>query len=457
MFGIGIMIRTVRYSKKHGMTATIKKAAGILGAPFRYFFLREDFLRDAHRAVDRCRPRDGRYHRLHALCNVAWNLLSLVRFYKSDRKRVKIDVYKAYGLSKPDPAKMNVGILMNGGLGDYVVAANYIWHFFRKYGNGSVPCSIDVFCEYAEKALDILFDGSFTNRAVAIKHSELYGNGIDRRYDLFIDMGRYPVVRHRNMGRINSLMPELVEYILLIERFEMKHPGLRHSPVMDAKANALCVLNCMLRIQQPDIDGFLGVGKSFDFSLLVSDMSEEYLAELGLKDKKFVAVVNDSDPRYGGVDNNKCWLTPYYEILLRRLKESFPEWVFVRIGGMNDIADGCFDLDLAAKTSLDEAKIILKHAHLLISSEGGLVHLRAAVHGGCSVVLFGPTDPAFYGYEGNINLRGDGCPCACEGIITKEWSRQCLNAHKKLCMRSLTPNTVYDAIMRYEEEECAKA
>lgn len=43
---------------------------------------------------------------------------------------------------------------------------------------------------------------------------------------------------------------------------------------------------------------------------------------------------------------------------------------------------------------LDEKlKVILKHAKLHIDSEGGLVHLRHAIKGGPSVVLFGPTSP----------------------------------------------------------------
>ena len=102
------------------------------------------------------------------------------------------------------------------------------------------------------------------------------------------------------------------------------------------------------------------------------------------------------------------------------------------------------DIDLIGKTSLEEVKIILNNSIIHIDGEGGMVHLRHALHGGKSIVLFGATSPEFYGYSENINLRGDGCSHWCEWI-TENWQAKCARGYDRPpCSYSLTPETVYN-------------
>ncbi|WP_428073006.1 glycosyltransferase family 9 protein [Candidatus Avelusimicrobium faecicola] len=106
---------------------------------------------------------------------------------------------------------------------------------------------------------------------------------------------------------------------------------------------------------------------------------------------------------------------------------------------------GNADKNLAGKTSLEEIKVILKHAFLHIDSEGGLVHLRHALKGGASCVFYGPTSPQVYGYSENISLCSNVCPIYCE-CYSRTWQKKCLRG-KRICMESITPQYALDKII----------
>jgi len=66
------------------------------------------------------------------------------------------------------------------------------------------------------------------------------------------------------------------------------------------------------------------------------------------------------------------------------------------------------DYYLNGQTDLSETALIMKYASCHIDTEGGLVHLNAAVHGR-SAVMFGPTPVGFFGYPRNVNIKPTGC------------------------------------------------
>jgi len=131
------------------------------------------------------------------------------------------------------------------------------------------------------------------------------------------------------------------------------------------------------------------------------------------------------------------------------IRKKYPTWILVELGRYSALDMDLFDISLVGLTTIEQTIALLKEAYLYIGVEGGLVHLRQAVHGGTSVVLFGPTDPLVYGYEGNINLRGDGCQFPCEGFENSRWTTTCSNECKKACMWSLTPEIVMEEIEKY--------
>ena len=111
-------------------------------------------------------------------------------------------------------------------------------------------------------------------------------------------------------------------------------------------------------------------------------------------------------------------------------------------------------MDLVGKTNLEQIKPILQHALVHIDGEGGMVHLRHALGGGRSVVLFGPTSSEFFGYSENKNLVGGGCAVWCEWALNK-WQEGCLRGSYETppCMASITPEMVMEAADSIIREE----
>ncbi len=64
---------------------------------------------------------------------------------------------------------------------------------------------------------------------------------------------------------------------------------------------------------------------------------------------------------------------------------------------------------------------------------------------GQSIVLFGPTSKDIYGYDENINIKGNGCSSWCEWF-TDDWHKKCLRGFEDApCMTSIKPKTVLEA------------
>lgn len=92
---------------------------------------------------------------------------------------------------------------------------------------------------------------------------------------------------------------------------------------------------------------------------------------------------------------------------------------------------------------------IVNHAALLVDNEGGMVHLRHALRGGSSVVLFGPTSKAVFGYPENENISSSVCDHWCEWQIP-DWQYVCarLGTPGHPCMDAIRTEDVLAAVHR---------
>ena len=95
-------------------------------------------------------------------------------------------------------------------------------------------------------------------------------------------------------------------------------------------------------------------------------------------------------------------------------------------------------VNLMGSTSLSQLATLMRRSHLLISNDGGPMHMAAAV--GCPVLaLFGPTDPAVWGPRGSkvrVIYKGVNCDaCFYAGCSRGEES----------CMRQISVEEVCQA------------
>jgi hypothetical protein len=338
-----------------------------------------------------------------------------------------------------DNRTLSIGFHIRGELNDYLIFANWLYHFRKKYYDGKMH--IDLFCGTGHNfAHDVFREGDMV-RDIYIYEA---GEKPESRYDLFFNCGRYPEVVRSVNGKIIRFFPDLIDYIQLCEKFKIFNrrfftPGF----IADGNGAALESIQERKRIQQPDIYGWFGIGEEYCYPLFIDENEDSYLEALGLRKRGYITFHRGCDVRYAK-RSVKLWPLPYYARLIRDIKHAYPTYKLVQIGVSHDICPDMegVNMNLVGRTTLDQVKVLLKHCRLHIDGESAMVHLRHALKGGSSVVLFGPTSAKFFGYSENSNLKGPGCPRWCEWV-TDDWETKCARGYEAPpCMESIRPEKV---------------
>ena len=145
----------------------------------------------------------------------------------------------------------------------------------------------------------------------------------------------------------------------------------------------------------------------------------------------------------------KEWPSDYMERYLEIVKEHFPNLEIIQLGSkkMKPLpqADRHY---LGSELKLVEH--ILANSLMHIDIEGGLVHLATQLGTKCAVV-FGPTDPAHFAYETNINLFSDTC-VPCFGVRLDAY--HCLRGQDERppCMCAVKPEYVWERTREWLEK-----
>lgn len=345
-----------------------------------------------------------------------------------------------------------VGFKCKGGLGDILISLNYIHEFRKQVGYKHVV--IDVYAHRNLALVEALIPkNSFIDNIYV--DEDIADNG-DDRYDLFVMLNRFPDVRRRREEKIYRYAPVLINFIQACEKFRIEN--LRffdYLPLCDGIANDISIIQKKKRIQQPDIFNLFNISEDFRYELEIAPESMSFLRQMGLKENEYITIHRGTDDRQ--VKNStKLWPFTSYQILIDLIKKNFPTVKIVQVGINKERcpAFANIDVSLVGKTSIEDMKAILKYSKFHIDNEGGNVHLRHALNGGISAVIYGPTAPEFYGYSENINLRGNGCKYPCEWVINN-WQANCARGFESEnlpCMNSLTPEIVFNNIKKVLED-----
>ncbi len=265
------------------------------------------------------------------------------------------------------------------------------------------------------------------------------------RGDLFINTnGHLLCVEKWDSGKVQKITPILYDVCLL-----------NMNLIKEQAAYNICVYSAYPlsrlfnkhRCEICDIYGVLGVNRKKG-KLIVSD-NNKVLSKYGLE-KKYI-VINRDIGRNASIEYTKLWDKEHYSKLIGLIKNEFPGLCVVLVGGQkitNDIEN--FDFDLRGKTTFDDISIILKNALLLISSEGGLVHLMHFL-GGRSAVVFGPTDENYFGYEEDFKFVNRPCSIPCN-YVCGDWVESCMIEQKSeytRCINRVKAEDVFEEIRGY--------
>lgn len=352
--------------------------------------------------------------------------------------------------SKDDTHDLKICFQVSGGFGDYLVFANYLEYFRRKYSKDTDQ--IDIYFPMGVGSAKSIFNNSYgVNLIDKEKHIKR------KTYDLYIKLSRFPQICFYREIKIKLMRPELLQYIALCKAFEIEHRDFFiFSPYRDGKTADYCIQRSQIRLQQPDIYGLLKITQTYQFPLKIKCDEQQFLKKWDLETDKYITIHHGCDVRYSY--STKLWKWENYDHLAGLIKESFPELKIVQCGVDPEQFPKMknADINLVGKTTMEEVKALLKNSLLHIDNEGGLVHLRHALCAKKSIVLFGPTSDLFYGYVENENVRSNVCeePCEWENAKWNTWCKKIKNENSKIsiCMKQISDMQLWIKIKMYLEK-----
>lgn len=343
--------------------------------------------------------------------------------------------------------KVFIAVLYFGGMGDFLIGRNWLYHLREKYGLDNAI--VDVFfsgsmVKVGEKAF---LGCEFIHGIHSVKTVSDFW--ILKHYDLKICFCIFPCVFSYFGEKISRLSPKLLEYVLKLQEFGFKNYNLGFflSPNFYKTARRLFEMEPKNYYSYCDVLGNLEYTEEFLYTLPILKDEVAYLSSIQLQCKRYITLNTGLNRDFRGKNSTRAWPHDYWDKLARMLKNRFPSIKIVQIGEKMDERDDIFaDLNMNGKTDIEGAKILLKHALLHIDYDGGLIHVRHILFGGSSVVLFGPSAVERHQYSENINIRTNACPVACEWV-TSDWQFQCPKGMKNpVCMYSITPQYVMKVI-----------
>ncbi|MCF8063552.1 MAG: hypothetical protein K9M82_13630 [Deltaproteobacteria bacterium] len=140
---------------------------------------------------------------------------------------------------------------------------------------------------------------------------------------------------------------------------------------------------------------------------------------------------------------NKQWGFERWQAVVDRLRAEGVSLLQVGEAG-KQILEGV--KDATGRFGIRETGAVLRQASLLLTPEGGLMHLANAVGTRCVVVYGGYVSPGLTGYPENINLYAsvDCAPCGLR--------RACLH-ERRICMDRITVDQVVDGALQLLKED----
>ncbi len=340
----------------------------------------------------------------------------------------------------PKTSELSVAVVCHGGMGDLIIASNFLDRFVREYG--CPPVDVVLSAPQRVKEGEFVFYGSPAVRRITCRANVDPGT---TSYDVVLKIGDFFSCEHVDEERVRSLAPEFHGKLACARQIQKPYRGfIEASPLYDGQFATVAARSGLRRL---DVLGWLAhVPFTQDDQLCLAPDVAAYryvIEEAGLAGKSYITIHNGFDNvALRGVDTvTKAWPESHYVEFVERLKARFPEVLVVQVGASTSRPIANADLCLLNATSLHDAAWILKHSLLHIDGDSGMVHMARALHTR-SLVLFGPTNRDYFRYAANENLSSASCNNC--WWTTPEWVRRCPRGlAEPECMKSIEPINVF--------------
>lgn len=337
---------------------------------------------------------------------------------------------------------INIGFIVAGGLGDYLIFANYLQYVKNKFAVQSISFSVffEMNFQYAE-----LLSGDAESDVFFYKIRELYGR--KEQFDVLIKFSMFPEIIFEKLNCNDIKNTELAEYIYLCYKFQNENPELFQQSTVGAEYIAFAKRAGYTRLNISDIYSYLGINQ-FLYRLYPGNEYENPEIAALVTGKIFCTIHRGTDISHRS-ECVKLWDVQSYNFLIARIKQEYPSLLLIQIGVSERRCPRFENIDFSfvGKTSFLDICKLLNESCLHIDCEGGFIHLRQALHAGKSICLFGPTDLDYYGYKDNYNIRGAGCTFGSCESKSVNWMFQCAAGYDEArCMKNITVEEVMRSV-----------
>jgi Glycosyltransferase family 9 (heptosyltransferase) len=338
----------------------------------------------------------------------------------------------------PSRERATIAVVTGGGLGDVLSTSKYIERLYIAAGG---PL-IDVFYPY-EAHLKFLFARvPYVSRLFPMSALD----DLRQNYDAIVEVHRLVSYHLLNPDRLSRLCPELIWLRDISDRRNGEYSiHQREMPVLDGDLAKRAVLKGLNRKSLLGYSGAVDI-VSDDWIFVSPDPDALLIFERsGLKPGHYVTLHDGFDTAHRFRSRStKQWPVDCWHNFIAKLRLHHPELKIVQVGGSNSALFKGVHVNLVGNATFDEVAWLLKYAVCHVDSESGLVRLAREI-GGKSIVLFGPTDPDFFSFAENLNLK----PVRCGNCFwsTPDWLAACPKGlAEPECTASITPERVLAAL-----------
>lgn len=323
-----------------------------------------------------------------------------------------------------------------GGLGDCLLILPLIEQIQKQ---SPTNIQIDFYCRFPEFCKKLPF---LTNVHSIKPLNELQDLGYD---------GVFQIIRnarfiHGNREKIKTLYPLLNSYIESDEK--LKSIGQIRDNLRLFNEYTLSLGK--KRQDQADLFNIFKYNPN-EFSILPPDNEENNLKKYGLTQKNYITINRGCDDVFNN-NHPKLWPLENYNKLIELIHKQYPNLKIIQVGKNDSFGNmKGTNLNLLGKTNFEEIASVIKNSIIHIDIEGGLVHLNHILKGK-SLCLFGPTSMDVYGYPENINVKGSCILGNCYNIVPN-WADKCILDKNSACMKSLTPEHVFEELDKFLSKE----
>jgi hypothetical protein len=394
------------------------------------------------------RTNDGLFAAIRLVIRYTYSRIPLLRS-SLFATRGKAKIHRTIALLRSDvsPTTPILALVVRGGLGDHIQTARFI----RDLAQHSEGFSFDVYT--LRPAIAAWVFASVTGFHAAYDPVLLNESYYDATLDIlhFVTVRRDSLLLHRIESRPNLLAA--VHNIMAA--FHSIGLCAAHSPQLDnLLAQKAIFSNCT---SANFLHHLAGVPYGGPHLSVATSKREPFKSSLD--GRQYITVHNGFDRQFV-MAGSATKVYPHLSDVVQAVKKKHPGILIVQIGDLvASTPVPSVDIDLLGKTTLPEAAGLIDGALLHIDSEGGLVHIAAAV---CtpSAVIFGPTPPQFFAYEANINIP----PRTCGGCwwTNETWMTRCPRGLPEPVCMTQDPLDVAATInewiaQEYREVDCAKS